>query len=62
MIELDIGYENCENGIMIVDYSDEDNIRYCGKSFAWSYHFIIDDPFDSKYEAEDAAHKYFTGK
>ena len=60
-IDLDISYENYKNGIIIVDYTDKYNIRYCGKSFTWTSNPTVLDPFESKFAAEEAAYKYFCG-
>ena len=63
MNEIKLSYRRKNNGgVIIMDYSDSDNIRYCGKSFNWSTDTNNIDEFNTMTEAENAAHKYFTGE
>ena len=62
MKKIYLRYEDYDDGIMLCDYSNCHNVRFCGKSFEWSMKPVIKDPFDDKEQAIAAAKKYFTGK
>lgn len=59
---IDLSYEPYAGGFMIADYSDSNNVRFCGRRFEWRKQPIISDPFETKEAAEDAARLHFTGR
>lgn len=61
MNEIKLSYRGKPDSVTIMDYSDCNNIRYCGTSFTWTSNPLVLDPFNSKHDAEEAAKKYFTG-
>jgi len=59
---IDLSYEKYAGGYIIADYSNDSDIRFCGKSFDWSNQPIVRDCFETEQQARDAATNFFIGK